>query len=491
MNKKVLICWIGGNDLQAQARDESGPILSTLLKHQFDSVRLLYNYPKKAVQDYLAFISDKISTPIDARHESLTSPINFGEIYIAAERHLVELKNQGAEIHILLSPGTPAMQAIWILLGKTTFNAKYIQSSIEDGVKYIDIPFEISAEFTPTANHIGSEMFLSLSNITAPTNPAFKDIITRNPAMKKLIAQAEILAQKDVPVLINGETGTGKELFARAIHHASTRSNKPFIAINCGAIPKELVDSILFGHIKGAFTGAVSDKNGVFQQANGGTLFLDEFGELSADVQVRLLRVLQEGTFIPVGSNQELKCDVRIIAATHRNLIESIAEGLFREDLFYRVAVGVLHLPPLREREGDLSLLTDAILKQIGEKDPHLKHKYISVSARNIILNHQWKGNVRELQSSLMRAAIWSSQDEVTSEDIQQSLFKLPKKENRFELGNIEQGIDIQEIIAELSSQYIRKALRITGQNKTKAAELLGLKNYQTLNNWMEKYGIQ
>ena len=491
MNKKVLICWIGGNDLQAQSRDESGPILSTLLKHQFDSVRLLYNYPKKAVQDYIAFICDKVSISIEARHEPLTSPVNFSEIYIAANKHLLEINNEGAEINILLSPGTPAMQAIWILLGKTKFNAKYIQSSLEDGVKYIDIPFEISAEYTPTANRIESEKLLSLSNITAPANPAFKDIITRNPAMKKLIAQAEILAQKDVPVLINGETGTGKELFARAIHHASARSNKPFIAINCGAIPKDLIDSILFGHIKGAFTGAVSDKSGVFQQANDGTLFLDEFGELSADVQVRLLRVLQEGTFIPVGGNKEQKCDVRIIAATHRNLIESIADGIFREDLFYRVAVGVLHLPPLREREGDLSLLADTILKQIGEKDPSLKHKYFSVSARNIILNQPWKGNVRELQSSLMRAAIWSSQDEISSQDIQQSLFKLPKNANHYELENIEQGVDIQNIIAELSSQYIREALKITGQNKTKAAELLGLKNYQTLNNWIEKFGIQ
>lgn len=489
--KKVLISWIGGNDLKAVNSQEIGPILSTIRNYSFDRIELLYNYDTAQTKTYLELLHQSTNTIINAKSVALTSPVNFTEIYEAVDTRLTLLKQAGNEIHILLSPGTPAMQAVWILLGKTKYHAKFIQSSIEQGVQYIEIPFNIAAEYTPTAIQIDNEKFLNIAIVGNSTNPAFKDIITCNLAMKKLIAQAEILAQKEVPVLINGETGTGKELFARAIHHASTRSNKPFIAINCGAIPKDLVDSILFGHIKGAFTGAVSDKNGMFQQANGGTLFLDEFGELSPDVQVRLLRVLQEGTFIPVGSNQELKCDVRIIAATHRNLIESIAEGLFREDLFYRVAVGVLHLPPLREREGDLSLLTDAILKQIGEKDSSLKHKFISVSARNVILNQPWKGNVRELQSSLMRAAIWSSQDEISSEDIQQSLFKLPKKANQFELGNIDQGIDIQEIIAELSSQYIREALKVTGQNKTKAAELLGLKNYQTLNNWIEKYGIQ
>ena len=194
----------------------------------------------------------------------------------------------------------------------------------------------------------------------APVDAAFNSIITQNEQMRVLMAQAQILASKQVPLLIHGETGTGKELFARAIHNAGGRAAGPFIAVNCGAIPTDLVDSVLFGHRKGAFTGAVADRDGVFQQADGGTLFLDEFGELKADVQVRLLRVLQEGTFTPVGASRERRVNVRIIAATHRNLMQGVAEGRFREDLFYRIAQGVLHLPPLRERAGDLPLLPDA-----------------------------------------------------------------------------------------------------------------------------------
>src|SRR5690554_7031296 len=186
-----------------------------------------------------------------------------------------------------------------------------------------------------------------------------------------------------VPVLVYGETGTGKELFARAIHNAGPRSDKPFVAVNCGAIPPELIDSTLFGHRKGAFTGATADRPGVFQQADGGTLFLDEFGELSADVQVRLLRVLQEGVFTPVGGVAEQRVDVRLIAATHRNLMVEVAEGRFREDLFYRVAVGVLHLPPLRQREGDLLLLSEALLDALGKQDTALSGKKISEEARS------------------------------------------------------------------------------------------------------------
>ena len=176
------------------------------------------------------------------------------------------------------------MQAVWILLGKTKYPSKFYQSSIEQGVQKIEIPFEISAEFTPPINKITSNQLVQLTNQAIPHNAAFNDILTRNHRMNVLKAQAQVLAQKDVPVLINGETGTGKELFARAIHNASPRSDKPFIAVNCGAFPRELVDSILFGHKRGAFTGAVTDKPGVFQQANGGTLFLDEFGELEQGV---------------------------------------------------------------------------------------------------------------------------------------------------------------------------------------------------------------
>ena len=489
--QKVLVCWIGGNDLKAVAGGELGPILSTLRTAAFDAVELLCSYPTERVDPFLAWLGDQVDVPVNAHYEHLSSPVHFGEIYQAAYRHLQRLTEAGVHLSILLSPGTPAMQAVWILLGKTRYPAAFYQSSLEQGVQQVDIPFEIAVEYVPAANAISSIRLAKLAEQEVPVNAAFDSIITQSERMLALKAQAHILAEKRVPVLIYGETGTGKELFARAIHNAGPRAAGPFITVNCGAIPPELVDSVLFGHKKGAFTGAVADRAGVFQQAHGGTLFLDEFGELKPDVQVRLLRVLQEGTFTPVGGSQEQAVDVRLITATHRNLMVEVALGHFREDLFYRVAVGVLHLPPLREREGDLLLLADTLLAGIGSQDVSLKHKKISSEAKNLILRHSWRGNVRELQATLLRAALWCQGELITKADIDQSLFKVPQQDADVMSMDVSQGIDIQEIISRIAAHYVRGALAVTGQNKTRAAALLGLKSQQTLSNWIEKYGIE
>lgn len=492
---QTLLSWIGGNDLKVTGSEGDnvhalGPILATLKSQKFDVVELLYNYPEKEVEPYLAWLREQTTTSINAYNIALSSPVNFGEIYLHANMHLARLVSDGHQLSILLSPGTPAMQAVWILLGKTRYPCRFYQSSLEEGVQQVEIPFELAVEYVPTAQSINSKKLSELSEARVPVNAAFDNILTRNARMQTLKAQAQILAEREVPVLIYGETGTGKELFARAIHNASHRAHQPFVPVNCGAIPSELVDSVLFGHKKGAFTGAISDKPGVFEQANGGTLFLDEFGELEPSVQVRLLRVLQEGSFTPVGGMKEQTVDVRLITATHRNLMEAVARGGFREDLFYRVAVGVLHLPPLREREGDLSLLADNLVSTMSDQDPLLKHKKISPEAKNIILQHPWRGNVRELQSTLLRAALWCQGDSILAQDMHQALFHMPEHNTDIMDRDISQGFDIQEIIGKVSASYIRRALEYSGQNKTRAAQLLGLKNYQTLKNWMEKYGI-
>lgn len=488
---RTLVSWIGGNDLKATAGCEPGPILSTLQAVSVDSVELLCSYPSDRVEPYLAWLREQVNVPVKAHYESLSSPVHFGEIYQAANKHLKRLATADTQLCILLSPGTPAMQAVWILLGKTRYPAVFYQSSLEQGVQQVEVPFEIAAEYVPAANAISSAKLAQLAGQEVPVDAAFDSIVTQSERMLALKAQAQILAHKQVPVLIYGETGTGKELFARAIHNAGPRAMQPFIAVNCGAIPSELIDSVLFGHKKGAFTGAVADRAGVFQQAHGGTLFLDEFGELTADVQVRLLRVLQEGTFTPVGASQEHKVDVRLITATHRNLMQEVTQGRFREDLFYRIAVGVLHLPPLREREGDLLLLAEALLAGIGRQDSSLSDKKISAEAKNLILRHPWRGNVRELQSTLLRAALWCQGDLISAADIDQAMFKLPQQDADVMALDVSQGIDIQEIISRVSTHYVRRALAVTGQNKTRAASLLGLKSQQTLSNWMDKYGIE
>lgn len=488
--QNVLVCWVGGNDLKGVGGGAVGPILSTLSQVPFDSVQLLCSYSPEHVEPYLVWLRKQVSIPIHAHYETLSSPVHFGDIYQAADKHLKRLTASSVELSILLSPGTPAMQAVWILLGKTRYPSHFFQSSLEQGVQKIEVPFQIAAEYVPVVNKLSSAKLVELAGKGVPIEAAFDSIVTQNGRMQTLKAQAQTLAHKQVPVLIYGETGTGKELFARAIHNAGSRNTAPFIAVNCGAIPPELIDSVLFGHKKGAFTGAVSDRAGVFQQADSGTLFLDEFGELSPDVQVRLLRVLQEGTFTPVGASQEIKVDIRLITATHRNLMQEVALGRFREDLFYRIAVGVLHLPPLREREGDLLLLSDALLANIGRQDASLKGKNISAEAKNLILHHTWRGNVRELQSTLLRAALWSESDLISASDIDQALFKLPQQNNDVMALDVSQGIDLQGLIAEVAGHYLRKALAVTAYNKTRAANLLGLKSQQTLSNWLEKYGI-
>lgn len=492
MTKKqsVLVCWVGGNDLKAIEGEEAGPILSTLQSVPFDRIELLFAYPAARVEPYLVWLRERVEVSVEAHYEPLTSPVHFGEIYQAANNHLKRLMASDVHLSILLSPGTPAMQAVWILLGKTRYPATFYQSSLEQGVQQVEVPFEIAAEYVPAANAICTDKLVRLAGLDVPVDAAFDSIVTQNERMLELKAQAQILALKQVPVLIYGETGTGKELFARAIHNAGPRSTGPFVAVNCGAIAPELIDSTLFGHKKGAFTGAVADRAGVFQQAHGGTLFLDEFGELMPDVQVRLLRVLQEGAFTPVGASHEFKVDVRLITATHRNLMQEVAQGRFREDLFYRIAVGVLHLPPLREREGDLLLLTETLLAGIANQDFSLSNKKVSADAKNLILKQPWRGNVRELQSTLLRAALWCQGDLMAANDIEQALFKLPQAEVDLLAMDVSQGVDIQEIISVVAGRYLRNALAITGNNKTRAASLLGLKSQQTLSNWMDKYGI-
>ncbi len=492
--ERVLVSWIGGNDLDNTntTGDERGAIISTLTEQSFDQVELLYNYPEKDVKPYVDWLKRETNANINARKISLSSPIHLGEIYQCAEALLAEVtgSNKNRELHILLSPGTPAMQAVWIMLGKTHFDATFWQSSTQRGVEQAIVPFDIAIEYVPAADKISSVAISRLAAAEVPVDAAFDDIITQNSRMQELKVQATVLADKDVPVLIFGESGTGKEMFARAIHNASDRSSKNFVDVNCGAIPPELIDSTLFGHKKGSFTGATADSIGVFEKANGGTLFLDEFGELEPAVQVRLLRVLQDGTFKPVGEADEKHVDVRIITATNRDLMIEVSEGRFREDLFYRIAVGVLHLPPLRERQGDISLLADTLLKAIGEKDAHLKDKEISVEGRKIILKQPWQGNVRELHSTLLRAALWSPGVTISASDVERALFRMPEHEVGILGRDLSQGIDIEELISTVSAHYIERALTESGGNKSKAAEKLGLNSYQTLNNWIKKYGL-
>ena len=494
---EVLVTWIGHADLRAVQESASlgvGPIAQALDARRFDASFLLTDHGDEAAT-YVRWLQARSGgTEISLLPEQLTGPTEFGEIYGAAVRACEQAlaTKRGAALTFHLSPGTPAMAAVWIILAKTRFPAAMIESSREHGVRTASVPFDISADFLPDLLRQPDRELERLSAGLPPEAPEFDAIVHRSPVMQRVVLRARRVAPRSVPVLLEGETGTGKELMARAIHQASPRRGRPFIAVNCGALPPELVESELFGHEKGAFTGADRARPGYFAAANGGTLFLDEIGELPAAAQVKLLRVLQEGAVVRVGATTPLDLDVRVIAATNRTLTEEVAGGRFREDLFYRLAVAVLKLPPLRERPGDMGLLADRLLGQVNAEsatEPGYQEKKLSASARNVVLEHAWHGNVRELSNTLRRAAIWSDGSTIAAEDLRDAL--LPGTRDRAPavldrtLGN---GFSLPQLLAEVARHYLARAMEEAANNKTRAAELVGLASYQTFTNWLSKY---
>lgn len=494
----ILLAWLGNADLcaaEAENPDEQGPILGALKAFPFDALHLLSDHSIQKTRAYAQWVGRQSSVPVMSHQAKLTSPTSFEEIFRAAVGVIDELKRTppSGELTFHLSPGTPAMAAIWLLLAKTRCPAKLIESSREHGVKEVSIPFELSAEFAPVADKQADEALTRLMMGVPPESPAFTAIVHRCAAMKRTVAMAHRLAVRDVPVLIQGESGTGKELFARAIHQSSPRNAKPFVAVNCGAIPQELVDAELFGHEKGAFTGATAARAGYFESADGGTLFLDEIGELPLASQVRLLRVLQEREVTRVGATRAKPINIRVIAATNRVLPDEIREGRFREDLFHRLAVGVLLLPPLRQREGDLNILIDSMLDSINAEaasQPGYKHKKLDVSARNLLIQHSWPGNVRELHNTLLRASIWAVGDKITTQDVAESLAVTVTPKADTILGRpLDQAISLPDIIGDVARHYLERAMAQTHGNKSEAARILGIGSYQTLSNWLQKYG--
>ncbi|KAA6184227.1 sigma-54-dependent Fis family transcriptional regulator [Thiohalocapsa marina] len=371
-----------------------------------------------------------------------------------------------------------------------------IESSRQGGVRTAEIPFELSAEYIPDIYRTADRGLVRLGAGLAGEAPEFTDIVHQGPAMRAVVARARRVAPRAVPVLIEGESGTGKEMLARAIHRASLRAAQPFVAVNCGAITRDLAESELFGHRKGAFTGAAADRVGYFEAATGGTLFLDEIGELAPDLQVKLLRVLQEGQVTRVGETTPRAVDVRIIAATNRTLAEEVATGGFRTDLFFRLAVALIRLPALRERPGDFTLLVERLLARINhdsDSDPAWQEVRIAPAAVNRLQQHPWPGNIRELANTLTRAALWADEGIITERDAADALLQLPAHANGRDdlLGQpIAAGVDLPELMHKLASHYLREAMTCTGGNKTRAAKLLNLSSYRTLSNWLTKYGV-
>ncbi len=353
-----------------------------------------------------------------------------------------------------------------------------IESTRQGAFAYLSKPFKLT-EFEVSLQKAIQWRALKKENqdlkLSVKTGWRFGKIIGKSRPMREVFEMIDKIAPAQSTVLITGDSGTGKELVAKAIHERSPRKGKPFVAINCSAIPENLLESELFGHMKGSFTGAISDKKGLFEEAQGGTLFLDEIGDLDMNLQAKLLRVLQERTIKPVGANREKPVDVRVVTATHKNLIKAIEEDLFREDLYYRLSVLPIHLPPLRQRREDIPLLAHYFLEKYSSLN-NSKSKSFSTDALQELMDYPWNGNVRELENVIERISVLSNDPVVEKINLRPVPATIENRNEDFFLKATEDWPSLEE----LNRRYTDMVMTKTGGRKERAAQILGI-NRRTL----------
>lgn len=320
---------------------------------------------------------------------------------------------------------------------------------------------------------------------------SFAQLVGQSEAMQKVFDVVRKVADSKSNVLICGESGTGKELVARAIHYNSARSVMPFVAVNCSAVPEMLLESELFGHMKGSFTGAIANKAGLFEVADGGTIFLDEIGDTTPTIQVKLLRVIQEREFRRVGGNHDVKVDVRVVAATNKDLEKAVADGSFREDLYYRLDVIPIRLPPLRMRTGDIPLLVTHFLERFAKESGKPK-PVISQEAMHVLLSHEWRGNVRELENLIERVVAFATTELVTDAEVHGWLHRPATQSQHptMPMDLTDEGLDLEGLINGIEKDLLLKALERSKWVKKKAARMLRL-NTRSFRYRLEKYAIK
>lgn len=518
---KLLFSWIGDADLfawsaaggdaaveaviqllgkQPRQVDGHGPVKTLTDQVAFDSVHLLSDKEPALAKQFASWIGSNAHV----HTVRLPSPVDYSAIFEAADGVLGRVTSEAkteCSVSIHLSPGTPAMTAVWVLLGKSRYPATFYQT-FRGRVIPTTIPFDLLVDYLPTVLH-ASDRLIQRANVTDAATEGFGGVIGRSPQIREAINRAKRIALRDVGVLLLGESGVGKEVFARALHAASRRSAKPFVAINCAAVPKELLESELFGHRKGSFTGATADRIGAFEQADTGTLFLDEVGECDLPMQAKLLRVLQPGqdeppsarTFKRVGDSEDRHADVRIIAATNRDLQTEVSAGRFREDLYYRLAAFTLKIPPLRDRTTDIPAIADHLLSRINadfaKAEPGYQHKRLSVGTKRFLCQQPWPGNVRQLHNVLLQAAVMVDGSTVEPRDIEAGLSET-RDIDRFGAAELPlgDGFSLTKHIEEVQRRYLGRAMQEADGKKTVAAKLLGYPNYQTLAAQLERLKV-
>lgn len=521
---KALACWIGHTDLRSMGDDLGGtarsavvdaiggwdttkqrsgvgPIRSLVDKIPFARIDILSNYPENVAfmyrdwlgQDEVHVHSVRLDDPTSYPHVFALSDTFFGECWERSRKH-------GWTLCIHLSPGTPTMAAVSVLLGKTKYPAKLYQTHRET-VREEDLPFEIDL-FVMNAFKDPDRLLANAALSSPGEVEGFEEIVGESRAIREAVNRAQRVALRDINVLLTGETGTGKEMFARAIHKASRRRNKPFVALNCAALPGQLFESEVFGYYKGAFTDAKEDRAGAFEQADGGVLFLDEIGELSPESQAKLLRALQPAPGDPpcactirrLGASRETKTNVRVIAATRRSLLDQDRRQPFRDDLYYRLATVTLELPSLRERQSDIRLLTQAFMADLNRRfardEPGYRDKVVSAEVQRILNRHRWPGNVRELRNILVQASIMSEGDCITRRDIEQGLSQSMLRTSESAVSfDRQEGFRLEQRIDEIRRKFVADALEDADGKNNAAATLLGI-SPSTMSKYCRKYGL-
>lgn len=481
----VLLTFTGFHDPYAVGLvgevEQLGPILSLVQAKSFAHI-ILFSTPGTEQNTLRTIEALRLLRPaveVEVRNIPLDDPTDYIAILKSLRTHFRDLTEQypKARYFIAVASGTPQMHACWVLLtasGEIPAHVLHIRphrfvSKDRPAVSEIDLS---SLDFPVVRANLGG---IGVPD-TAPPDVGIAiqqlGIVGDHPAMQQALEIATILAQSAVPILILGETGTGKELFARLIHRLSGRPSDRFVPLNCAAIPKELVESILFGHKRGAFTGAIQDQKGKFDLANGGTLFLDELVELPLATQAKLLRVLQDGYVEPLGDKKPHKVDVRIIAATNQDVGKAIKQGQFRQDLYYRLNVGEIRLPPLRERRSDIPKIALQVLDRVNATLK--KPKRLAPDAQMRLQNHSWPGNVRDLENVIERSVRLARRDVLEADDLMigepvtsaDPLTILPEPQN---------GFSLEEYLASARKQLILRALETVRGNQSEAARLLGI----------------
>ena len=498
----ILFSFVGNRDPYVENSDnEYGPVLAHLQAASYSRVYLICTGP--------AYVERARTVESIAKHETdtgtfnfinldLESPIDYEEIYVklkaALETVADQLPKENARKTILLDPGTPQMQTTWFLLAKSgAFPARLVQG----------VPPRYAGG-TYKVREVGLESDVLPNIVLHPQKPPVEEepenrwitgtemkIIGSSESFVSTLELAERYAGYDINILLFGETGSGKGIVAKYIHQMSSRREKPMVEVNCSAISPTLVESELFGHKKGAFTGADSDRMGVFRAAHRGSIFFDEIGDLPPEVQPKLLKAIEEKTLSPVGMDETITVDVRVIAATNKDLEELIREGKFRRDLYERLNETNLRVPPLRERENDILELSEVFLEDWNRK--YKENKKISGETWNYLLKYPWEGNVRELQNALKNMCAQSRGDTLTKDLLPPRVLAHFNEESPLapiNYGIPDDGIELNAVLFEIEKQYYEEALKKSAGNREQAARLLGLNGPAFRKACRERFGL-